>query len=254
MSDINIDEPSEGDTFPREYVEKLRAEAIKHRQAYAPFRDAFAGLNDSETAYLLKQVTGIAANPEEGAKVLLESAVNMLGEEAAYDALGISVMQEQEQEQVQEEEESQAMNLEDIRAMFREEQQKRAEAEEAARREAEEAEARESIFKEIEDAGFARGTTEFQTALALGKIEADAGRDVDFKALAPRVAAAAGLEPPKVQEAPAAPTAHPETVNAGGAGAGTEPPKKNWAEEAVANGQGWEAARARLEQRFSTTS
>lgn len=47
-----FDDPA-AQTFPREYVEKLRREAAEYRTSYAPYRDTFGSADDDVREYLL---------------------------------------------------------------------------------------------------------------------------------------------------------------------------------------------------------
>lgn len=56
--------PDEADVFDRDYVEKLRAEAAKHRTARRPFEDAFQGFSDGERDRFLDLARKLYSDPE----------------------------------------------------------------------------------------------------------------------------------------------------------------------------------------------
>jgi len=248
MSELEKELPA-GDTFDRAYVEKLRAEAAGYRTKLKTFTEAFEGFNPEETEWMLDKVSTIAANPDAGAESLLDIVKGFMGEDELLAALEIEVV-EDDGEEDPEEEDPDMSAAEELRKILAE----RDEADAKAAEEAELESAREEIYAEIEAAGFERGTDGFQYALAIGQAEVAAGRDPSFAALAPRIAAAAGIEnfeAPVVEE-PEGGKAHPSTAGAGGSGAATEN-EKDWIAEAKESGSSpWEAARARLEARLDT--
>jgi hypothetical protein len=54
------------DSFPREYVEKLRNEAADYRTKYAPYRDTFGEAGDDVRDYLL-ELNGLLLSPDKAA-------------------------------------------------------------------------------------------------------------------------------------------------------------------------------------------
>lgn len=69
-------------TFPREYVEKLRQEAAKHRTEAAPFKEAFDGFAEPEVKFFVDLAQGLKgddASVEAAAQRMLTTAQSILG-------------------------------------------------------------------------------------------------------------------------------------------------------------------------------
>lgn len=67
-TEVDIFDDATIDSFPRQYVEKLRGEAASHRTKYAPFRDVFEGADPEVTEYLLS-VNQLLLSPDKAAAV-----------------------------------------------------------------------------------------------------------------------------------------------------------------------------------------
>jgi len=65
VADILDGELPDGDTFPREYVEKLRHEAASYRNEFKPYRDVFKDVSPELRDYILYDVAGplVSADP-----------------------------------------------------------------------------------------------------------------------------------------------------------------------------------------------
>lgn len=255
--------PEDQDTFPREYVEKLRAENARYRTELKPYKEAFKGYNDAERAYLFDIVTTLDADPSAGALKARSLAQNVLGEQFFEGLTGVPTPEQPTEEPEEgpetQEEATAAMKPEDIQKMLDERDAK-------AREEAE----IEAVFAEVEAAGFPRGSEGFMMALSVANAQVAAGKDVNFSELAPKVHAILGTEAaPAAEEAPAegneAPEARetelpeaikprefPKTADAGGSGAPTGE-QKDWLAEAAEKGiSPLQAARERMEHRLES--
>ena len=58
------------DSFPREYVEKLRREAAEYRTSYAPYRDTFSDVDEDVKGYLLDLNKQLLTDPTAAAEEL----------------------------------------------------------------------------------------------------------------------------------------------------------------------------------------
>jgi hypothetical protein len=65
---------SGADSFPRDYVEKIRHEAAEYRTKYAPYRDTFEGASPEQQTYLLDVNRLILTDPAAAAAELRELA------------------------------------------------------------------------------------------------------------------------------------------------------------------------------------
>lgn len=256
------DLPEGKDTFDRAYVEELRAEAAKYRTSLRPYEAAFGDFNQHEKEFLFGMLKALNQDPKEGAKQFRDMAKNVLQDDFYADLEDIPQPEPQEEagsDEEQEGEDQVSLTPEQLKAELdaREEAQRKAAEEAAMQAEIE------AVYKEIEDAGFERGTPEFQTALSLGASLTQSGQDVDFKALAPKVRIVHDLPEPEAPETapetaepsteaePSPAPQHPVTAGAGGSGNGAEP-AKDWVAEAKAEGKDvMQVARERMEARLA---
>jgi len=234
----------------KKMITDLRKEAASRRVKAKPFEQAFDGFNEKEVAYLLELVEGVAQDPVAGAAGFRDLAKDLMKDEF-YEGLD-DVPAVTKEEETEETKDMPALTREELVALLDERDGKAAQT--AAEKEAESQ--AEAVFREVEEAGFARGTKEFMSALQIGRMEAELGNEVDFKELAPRIYAAAGVEPPANEElqdgeGESEPeTKHPKTVDVEGSGSATET-VSGVVEEAKEKGKSpLEIARDRLEARF----
>jgi hypothetical protein len=193
-----------GDTFPREYVEKLRKEAARHRTNLRAYEEKFAGYNDNEKAYLLDTIATLNSDPEVGAIALRDISVSMLDSDKFYEGLTDAPVSTEPvatptlptalvpQMQPPQEDDQMSFTKEDMLAMFKERDDAAAVANQKA---AEEAEIQ-SVFTEIEALGFEQGSPAFMTTLSLAQAQANLDQPVDFAALAPKVRQFVGMPEP----------------------------------------------------------
>ena len=218
-------------------------------------------------------IQALNADPVEGAKQFRDMSKEIL-KDAFYadldDIPGVPVQEETTQEEETKEEDPVSLTPEQMQKILDDRDAKaKADATAAAEEAARDA-AIEEVFAEIEAAGFARGSEEFMTALALGQTLSAQGKDVVFADLAPKVRLVHDLPEPEAppaeeasNEAPAPAPAtvgtvvdgsgkeFPLTAGAGGAGTAAEP-ATDWVAEAKAAGRNvMEVARERAEARIS---
>lgn len=83
---VDVSEPdlfdTGADTFPREYVEKLRSEAASYRTKYQPYRDAFTDVDPSVQEYLLDLNRQLIQDPK-GAVAELRDLLKQLDPDSA---------------------------------------------------------------------------------------------------------------------------------------------------------------------------
>lgn len=60
---VPADPPADAETFPREYVERLRTENANYRTRAKTYEDVFEGYADEDREFLLEVVKGIKADP-----------------------------------------------------------------------------------------------------------------------------------------------------------------------------------------------
>jgi len=252
-----IDTPLEGDTFDRAYVEKLRSEAARYRTSLRPFEDAFGDFDDNERSFLFGMLAELNKDPTAGAVQFRDMAKSILQDDFYKDLDDLPTQVKEETPTPTEKEDQVSLTPEQMQTILDERDAKRdataAERAEQAKNDA----AVEGVFKEIEAAGFERGSDEFMTALSLGQTLSQQGKEVDFAALAPKVRTFHDLPEPEAtdeQVAPAeeaAPAAeHAKTATAGGSGRAAES-AKDWIAEAKESGQSlMDAASDRAEARL----
>lgn len=256
------------DTFPRKYVEELRDEAARYRTELKKFKAPFEGFNAAEIDYLFDIVSTLGTDQKGGALKVRDLAKNILKEEF-YEGLD-----DLPQPEAPAEEETQDLTPKEepvTDSLTAEQLQKMLDEREAKAREEAEIE---GIFREIEEAGFERGTEGFITALSLAQTQASLGKDVDFKVLAPKVHTILGTEAPaeesSEEDASDAATAStdaavasatetavegdrdfPKTPAAAGTTGAPGEAKTDWLDKAREAGKSpLEAARERLEARL----
>lgn len=249
-------------------ITDLRAENAQRRVRSKAYEEAFSDFSDQEQDFLLSLVTLTAKDSKEGARAFRDLAFQMMQQdpEAFLEGLDIAPPAAPAAEDTTNEEEAEVAGLTEaqLQAVLDERERKATEARDKAEQEA----AIEGIYAEIEALGFERGTEGFATILSLGNTQAQLGKDVDFKALAPTVAQLVGLDLPgatneealpEAREIPDAPEGsgkpHASTADAGGAGgAPTETGDPNWAATAIKEGRDPLAiARERAEARMAGT-
>lgn len=279
--------PEGQDTFDRAYVEKLREEAARYRTSLKPYKAAFGDFNDAETEFLFEMLTALNKDPHEGARMFRDMSKNILNDEF-FEGLDLPVVERPEEEsdtvgdavdeivnnkqsknkdenmaeKAKEKESSGVLTPEQLRAEL--DARDKAAAERAAEAAAEakmQAEI-EAVYKEIEDAGFQRGTEAFQTALSLGASMTQQGKDVVFADLAKKVRFVHDM--PEPEAAPDPEPAAPDPMNPTGSGkefaktatvegvATPTEPAKDWVQEAKEKGiNPMQAARERAEARLN---
>lgn len=74
IDDVLDGDLPDGDTFPREYVEKVRAEAARYRTEFKPYRDVFKDVSPELRDYILYDVAGplVSADPTQALDELYE--------------------------------------------------------------------------------------------------------------------------------------------------------------------------------------
>jgi hypothetical protein len=240
VPDAIEEELPDGDTFDRAYVEKIREEAAKYRTTLRPFQDAFGDFNPSETEYLFGMLKELNGDPQAGALMFRDMAKNILSDKF-YDGLDDAPQTTDSVEDADpqtttegEDQVSDAATPQQIKAMLDERDKVAQEAAAASAQTASDEADIEAVFKDIEAAGFERGTEAFQTALSLGSSMAASGQEVDFAVLAPKVRVFHDIAEPAAEGEAADPVTevvegsgkeHALTAGAGGAGAGAEAPK-----------------------------
>lgn len=265
VTDEAVEEEEIGDdqTFDAAYVRKLRREAAGFRTKLRAYEQPFKGFSDVEREYLLGLVEELDSEPELGALKLRDLSKQLL-EEKFYEGLDVP---QKEIENMSDDKDKAApsgggeamFTRKDLEEMFA---QRDAAAQEAAAKAADDAEV-EAILKEVEAAGFERGSEGFLTALSLANTQVQLGKEVDFKVLAPKVHALIGDvgEVSSDEAAPAdlgdgevaADNRFPKTATAGGSGSATEP-ARDWVAEAREAGKDVMAeARQRMEARLEQT-
>ena len=264
MPDKIDEDLPEGDTFPRAYVEKLRAEAAKFRTELQPYKQSFGDFNDDEKSFLFEMLETLNADPAAGAVKFRDMSRNIL-DEKFFDGLDLPAVEPVKEVEASEEAEGDdqvSLTEAQMKAMFDERDTAAAAAAKVAAEEAANNAEIEGVYAEIEEAtGFKRGTQEFATALSVGATMSQAGNPPDFKDLGPKVATMLGLEvetttvetnedgnPVVVVEGSGA--EHAATAGAGGSGGGTET-TKTLVEQATERGiTPMELARERMEARM----
>lgn len=243
-------------TEAHKMIEELRKENADRRVRAKPYEEAFKLFNQEEQEFVLGLVSTLAADPQAGALALRDLSYQMLDPADFVEGLELDLPAPTTPTESTEEEESDMPGLtaEQLQAEL---DRRETAAREAAEKAAEEA-AIEAIYDEIEEAGFPRGSEGFQIALSLAAGQAQLGKDVDFKALAPTVASVVGVELPSAEgetaeeeEEAGTGTKHVSTaLVSGSSGAPGEAPK-DWLAEAKAAGRDpFEVARERAEARL----
>ncbi len=266
MPDDIEQELPEGDTFPRDYVEKLRKEAAGYRTALRPFEAAFGDFNDAEKEFLFGMIQALNTDTQEGAKQFRDMAKSIMKDDFYTDLTDIPVPVDENTEQEaptkeQEGEDQVSLTPEQLKAELDAREKAQQEAAEKAALDAE----IEKVYVEIEEAGFERGSKEFQRALSMGAALTAEGEEVNFADLAPLVRTSLGLPEPDPAaaeggaenegqpdpEQEGSGKEHAKTAGAGGAGTAAEP-AKDWIEQAKAEGRDLKVvARERMEARLS---
>lgn len=252
-------------------IEDLRRENADRRVKSKAYEESFSEFNESERAYLLELVRLTATDPSKGAIGFRDLAFQMLQTpEAFLDGLDIELPSANPEETTEPAEEASNESDDDMTGLTAEQLQavldeREAKAKEAADKAQQEQEIQ-AIFTEIEELGFEQGSEGFMGMLSFAQSQASAGKDVDFKALAPKVRAAldipepnsdAGSDAEKAAEIAVGEDKDPEpqfpsTVDAGGAGGAPTEKATDFVAEAKEKGiDPWAAARARSEARLS---
>lgn len=255
------DELPEGDTFDREYVEKLRAEAAGYRTKLRPYEQAFGDFNDSEKSFLFGMLETLNGDPAAGAVQFRDMAKNILAENF-YEGLDDFPTPEApaEDKTTEEKEDQVSLTPEQLAAELDRREKAAQEAAEAKARQAADDAAVQAVYDEITEAtGFEMGTPGFKSALALGASIAESGGEPDFKALAPQVRAIHNIPEPEAENViqsddlvvEGSGNEHAATAGAGGAGGATEVEKDFVAEAREAGKNPFDAARERLEARLA---
>ena len=245
-------------------VTDLRKENGDHRTKNKRVDSVLDMYSLQEQEFLMNLLETTGNDPNEGAKGFRDLAQKMLGEEF-YEGLELpdpepapdkdtitlpDAPEEKESDQMTPEQFKTELDARDARA--------------AAEVQAKENDAMiESVFAEIEELGFARGSEGFEAMLNMGGALANAKKEVDFKALAPKVRMAFDIESPVVEGEEPTPESKeepdtvvpkfPSTSDAGGAGGSPTEPDTDYIAEAKSKGvDPWKAARERAEARFES--